>query len=553
MLKQLSISNYALIDQVEVSFDRGLTIITGETGAGKSILLGALGLILGERADNSALRDLERKCVVEGVFNVEGYQLESFFEQNELDFSADTVIRREVVAGGKSRAFINDTPVGLNVLKDLGEFLIDIHAQHQTRLLNSTGFQLNLVDVYAQHKELLFTYRSEYNNFIKLNNKQQQLQEELEKAMQNQSFFQFQFNELDEAKLDDAEELIQIEAELNVLTHAEVIKQALQQTSLLIKEGEVNATDLLANAKNGLIKVASYDSRLAELSTRLESLYQELKDLDGDLQRLDNSTFLDEERLQKLSERNDQLNRLIAKHRLSDLAELIALKDSLLSQLNVISFGHEELEKTAKEIEALQTRLEGLCAELSKGRAEAAPKVMKVVNDTLAYLGMNHAELRVALEYNKQQFKATGKDEIRFLLKSNLGGEFQPIEKTASGGELSRIMLCLKAASASKTIMPTIIFDEIDTGVSGEVASKMGAVLRRLGQSMQVISISHLPQIAGKGNAHYKVSKYIDGGTTHSKISRLNQEERVLEIAGMISGTEISEAAIANARALLQE
>ncbi len=552
MLKQLSISNYALIEQVEVSFDKGLTIITGETGAGKSILLGALGLILGERADNSALRDLDKKCVIEGTFNLEGYQLETFFQENELDFEATSTLRREVVAGGKSRAFVNDTPVSLTILKELGESLIDIHAQHQTRLLNNTGFQLNLLDVYAQHKDVLNAYKNSFAQFTKLKARKIQLAEELEKALQNQAYLQFQFSELDEAKLDNPEELSQIEAELNVLTHAEVIKQALQFTSGLLSLGEINVNDLLATAKNNLSKVATYDSRVAELSGRMESLYVELKELATDSEKLDLSINLDEEKLANLSERNNLLNRLLAKHKLTRLDELIALKNSFEDQLATISLGSDELEKLEKEIAQCETKLWDFGTQISKGRAEAAPKVMKVVNDTLTYLGMNHAELRIDIAA-VESLKTTGIDEVKFLLKSNLGGEFQSIEKVASGGELSRIMLCLKAASASRTTMPTIIFDEIDTGVSGEVASKMGAVLRRLGQSMQVISISHLPQIAGKGNAHYKVSKHIKEGTTHSLISLLNAEQRVLEIAGMISGTEITEAALANARTLLQE
>lgn len=552
MLKQLSIHNYALIEEVEVHLEAGLSIITGETGAGKSILLGALGLILGDRADSAALRDQNKKCVVEGLFNISAYDLEAFFSENELDYDGQTTLRREIIPGGKSRAFVNDTPVTLNILKDLGEQLIDIHAQHHTRYLNSFGFQLSLLDAYAANREKLNDYKAVFQHYSNLKLKKRKLEEDLAQAELNRSFIEFQFQELSEAKLENPNELQDLDTELSVLTHAELIKQSLQFASELLENSEFNVNASVLNAKNALLKAGNYHQDAAGLAGRLESVHIELKDLSAEIERLDNSLHLDQERLSDLNYRQDLLNRLMTKHRVSDLGDLISLRNDFETQLQVITSGGEELENLSIEIAASEKKLVSISADLSASRQGAAGVVSQKVNELLVFLGMQHAELKIEIEQS-EELRATGRDHVVFLFRSNLGTAFQSIEKVASGGELSRIMLCLKAVNASKSTMPTIIFDEIDTGVSGEVASKMGHVLRRLGQHMQVISISHLPQIAGKGQAHYKVSKEVRGESTYSKINKLSHEERVKEIAGMISGAQITEAALENARALLQE
>lgn len=552
MLKQLSVSNYALIEQIEVSFDKGLTIITGETGAGKSILLGALGLILGDRADNSSLRDQERKCVIEGLFDIADYGLESFFIENELDHDKLTTLRREIVPGGKSRAFINDTPVTLTILKDLGEQLIDIHAQHQTRLLNSFSFQLNLLDAYAGTKDVLADYKNVFSRYSQLKNQRRQLEEEMNQAELNRSFIEFQFTELDQAKLENESELADLEQELTVLSNAGLIKQSLQHVKEILAESDSNAISALQNARNALQKAGHFHQPSNDLSTRIESVFIELKDIAAEAEAFEESLQLDEERLSFVSARIDLLNRMLTKHRLTDLADLITFRNDLQRQLSVITAGGEELESLSLAINLLEKELHSKAKELSALRAGIAPMVAQKVNDSLRFLGMPHAEMKIELS-ETNELKLFGINELSFLLRSNLGSGFQSIDKVASGGELSRIMLCLKAVNAEKVVMPTIIFDEIDTGVSGEIASKMGEMLKSLSRNIQVISISHLPQIAGKGNAHFKVSKQVKDDTTVSKITKLEREERIREIAGMISGAQITEAAMENARILLQE
>jgi DNA repair protein RecN (Recombination protein N) len=551
MLKKLSISNYALIDDLEISFAGGLNILTGETGAGKSIILGALSLILGQRAESRYFFNQQKKCVIEGTFLIGEFHIKAFFEENDLDHEDETVLRREISADGKSRAFVNDTPVNLNVLKQLGEMLIDIHSQHATLEINDPGFQLLVVDSAARHNDLLDEYRTTYKAHKKALSKLQQLISESDKAKAELDYQQFQYDELEKAGL-LADEQPGLELELAALNNAEEIKRNLLGAYHLMNEGEISALLQLKEAGHQLSSIEKFNPFIGELHQRLSSTIIELKDIAAEIDDLEQRTNIDEERAAGINNRLNLIYSLQKKHRVSSNEELLAIQNELSEKIQQALFGDEEIAALQKQITAEKENLKQLAAKLSTGRKAAIPAIEKQVQATLAGMGMEHAVLKI--ENNvaaADNFDQNGVDHIRFLFSANKGHTLAEMSKVASGGELSRLMLAIKSLIAGYTALPTIIFDEIDTGVSGEVANKVGQVMEQLSQNLQVITITHLPQIASKGQSHYFVYKDNETATTYTRIKQLNESERVLEIAKMLSGDNPGESALQNARELL--
>ena len=551
MLKQLTINNYALIDNLEISFDGGLNILTGETGAGKSIILGALSLILGQRAESRYFFNQQKKCVIEGQFTIGGFQLVSFFEDNDLDYEEETVLRREITADGKSRAFINDTPVNLTILKQLGEKLIDIHSQHATLEINDPEFQLLVVDAVARHPELLNNYQTKFRSYRKSLNKLQELIEESNKAKADLDYYQFQFDELEKAKL-EADEQELMEQELYTLNNAEEIKRNLLGAHYLIQEGETAAIIQLREAAHQLSALEKYSPEIADLYQRLNSSIIELKDIAAEVEQLEQRTHTNEERANEVNTRLSMIYNLQKKHRVNTNAELLQIQEELSAKIQQAIFGDEEIDNLKQQIDLQKHELEQLAESLTANRLKAIPDIEKQVIDALAEMGMNNSVLKIEhTPTNGKELTKNGTDQIRFLFSANKGHALAEMSKVASGGELSRLMLSIKSIIAKYTALPTIIFDEIDTGVSGEVANKVGIIMERLAQNLQVITITHLPQIASKGNSHYFVYKDNSGETTNTRIKQLNNDERVVEIAKMLSGDKPGESALQNARELL--
>lgn len=549
MLKKLSISNYALIDNLEISFAGGLNILTGETGAGKSIILGALSLILGQRAESKYFFNQQKKCVIEGTFAIGEFHIKAFFEENDLDHEDETVLRREISADGKSRAFVNDTPVNLTVLKQLGEMLIDIHSQHATLEINDPIFQLLVVDSVAKHNDLLNEYHTNYKAYRKHLTTLQQLISESDKAKAELDYQQFQYDELEKANL-VADEQPQLELELATLNNAEEIKRNLLGAYHLMNEGEVSALIQLKEAGHQLSSLEKFNPFIGELHQRLNSTIIELKDIAAEIDDLEQRTNIDEERAVEINARLSLIYSLQKKHRVTTNEELLAIQDELSVKIQQALFGDEKIVELQLQIAAEKEALQQLAATLSKQRTTAIPSIERQVQKTLSVMGMEHATLKIE---NKVagDFDQNGIDHIRFLFSANKGHTLAEMSKVASGGELSRLMLAIKSLIASYTALPTIIFDEIDTGVSGEVANKVGQVMEQLSQNLQVITITHLPQIASKGQSHYFVYKDNKTATTYTRIKQLNESERVLEIAKMLSGDNPGESALQNARELL--
>ncbi len=549
MLHSLHIQNYALIQQLEINFSNQLTIITGETGAGKSILLGALGLLLGERADSDVLFDKEKKCVVEGNFLIENLGLEDFFKENEIDFDTHCIIRREITANGKSRAFINDTPVNLTALKQLSEELIDVHRQHETLSLNSSKFQLVMLDALAGNEILLAAYQQQFKNYQQKQNRLSALKTEQEQLLRNLDYFQFQFKELSEAKL-IGNELTELESELQLLENADNIKSTLQQAFQGLSESDEAITSQLKNIISQVNSIKNLKPEIAELHQRLNSAALEIKDIADEIDSLNQHINTDAERMQIVSERIDLLNRLMKKHNAANDDELLQIQNDFEQKIKAIEIGNDEIESIEKEISTLHQNLLTKAKSLSNKRLQAATPFEKNVNELLHEVGMPHALLKIE-HHALQEINQTGSDNFKFLFTANKGSALQEISKVASGGELSRLMLCIKSLVAASTHLPTLVFDEIDTGISGEVAMQVGKVLQQLASSHQVLCITHLPQIAAKGNAHYFVYKTTSGERTLSQIKSLNEHERIVEIAKMLSGNQPGEAAMANAKELL--
>jgi DNA repair protein RecN (Recombination protein N) len=549
MLQKLTIQNYALIDNLEIRFDAGLNILTGETGAGKSIILGALSLILGQRAESRYFFNQQKKCVIEGSFKIAGFHLNSFFEDNDLDHDDETVLRREISSDGKSRSFINDTPVNLTLLKQFGEKLIDIHSQHATQEINDPEFQLLVVDGVAGHYALLSDYQTKYKAYRKSLAALQQLIDQNDKAKADLDYYQFQFDELDKAGI-AADEQELLEKELYALNNAEEIKRNLLGAHFLMHEGETSAIIQLREAGQQLSVVEKYNNEVEELHERLKSTLIELKDIAAEIEIIEQQTITNDARAEEVNTRLSLLYNLQKKHRVSSNDELLAIQADLSEKIAQAVFGDEAVEKLQKQISAAQQELEKLAAELSANRKNAIPVIIQKVLANLAEMGMGNSVLEIE-QAPLAELGKTGVDSIRFMFSANKGHALADMSKVASGGELSRLMLSIKSIIAEYTALPTIIFDEIDTGVSGEVANKVGQVMERLAQNLQVITITHLPQIAGKGKSHYFVYKDDSESVTKTRIKKLSDEERVLEIAKMLSGDKPGESALQNARELL--
>ena len=549
MLVKLFVQNYALIRKLDISFGDGLTVITGETGAGKSILLGALSLVLGSRADSNVLLDKTVKCVVGATFRISEYDLSDFFTSNELDYDHTSILRREINPAGKSRAFINDTPVNLNILKELGEKLIDIHSQHQTLMLNESQFQLNVIDSFAGTGKMVGNYRSIYRKFRYLKKEYEEIKEQAEKNKSDLEYFQFQLNQLDEANL-KKDEQDELERELEMLEHAEEIRSALGGSSGLLQAEDASLLAMLRDLRNNISRVKNYLPGGEELNKRIESLYIELDDIAAEVERLTSSVEADPERLRFVNERLDLIYTLIQKHRVKDVSELISARNALKLKVESIVTTDERLGELGKELDKEYDSLKIFAEEISGSRIAVVKDVEEKITALLKQLGMLNARFIIDLKRNSD-YSASGIDGADFLFSANKQVQPENISRVASGGELSRVMLCLKSLLTRNNSLPTIIFDEIDSGVSGEVADKVGQILSEMGRYMQVVNITHLPQVAARGKGHYHVYKDDTEHSTITRVKLLNDEERIHEVAKLLSGSEVTETALKNARELL--
>ncbi|MBQ8674154.1 MAG: DNA repair protein RecN [Bacteroides sp.] len=550
MLQSLYIQNYALIEKLDIDFTSGFSVITGETGAGKSIILGAIGLLLGQRADVKAIRRGAAKCVIEARFDIAGYNLRPFFEEHELEYEDECILRRELSAAGKSRAFINDTPAALTQMRELGELLIDVHSQHQNLLLNKEGFQLNVLDIIAYNDEALNSYTALYREWKQTQQQLEALVEHAEKAKADEDYIRFQLQQLEEARLLPGMQE-ELEQEAETLTHAEDIKAALFRTDNLLASDEGAVLAAMKECLHTLQGLQRVYQPAVELTERLESTYIELKDISQEVADRGEEVEFNPERLQEVNERLNQIYSLQQKHRVSTVEELIALSDEYAERLNGITSSDSRIEEVKAACEAIYNKVEEQAAILTNRRRAAARIVEQQMAERLVPLGMPN--VRFVVEMGKRKEPGLhGADTVSFLFSANKNGTLQNISSVASGGEIARVMLSVKAMIAGAVKLPTIIFDEIDTGVSGEIADRMADIMQEMGDhSRQVISITHLPQIAARGRAHYKVYKQDNETETNSHIRRLTDRERVEEVAHMLSGATLTEAALNNARALL--
>lgn len=550
MLETLSIKNYVIIQHLEVQFSNNFCVITGETGAGKSIIMGALSLILGQRADTSVLNNREKKCIIEGRFSVDNStDINSFFDANDLDFELPITLRREINVSGKSRAFINDTPVTLNIIRELGIKLIDIHSQHSNLELGKRRFQLNVVDWYAGHFLLINEYSVQYKQLRKIEKEYNETVELATQAKADFDYYEFQFKQLDDLKLEGGE-LSELEAEQEILTHSEDIKTGLSTAFQLIDGDELSILPRLKETISSLNKISGYQSEIQSLQERLDSQYLELQDIASECELLAEKTEYDPSRLELITERLNSLYTLFQKHRVQTVEELILLRDEFDAKLQSAASYDLQLEKFEKELQDIRTELSDKAKKLTDSRKKQFPEIEKEIVGYLKELGMPNARFSIELK-SLPDFQATGKDEVNFMFAANKGGTLEEITKVASGGEMSRLMLSIKTVVAKSKALPAIIFDEIDTGISGEIALKMGAILKSMAEYMQVINITHLPQIASKGNNHYIVYKKETPTGVETGMRQLNDDERVLEIAKMLSGEKPTSAAIENAKSLL--
>ncbi|MCL2681873.1 MAG: DNA repair protein RecN [Bacteroidales bacterium] len=534
-----------------MDFDRGFSVITGETGAGKSILLGALSLILGQRADTQTLMDKDKKCVIEGTFDIKNLDLKSIFNEENLDYENPLILRREIATNGKSRAFVNDTPVNLNVLKTLGERLVDIHSQHETLTLNESNFRLNLVDALLEKPVLLDTYRYTYLEYKKVSEDLKHLIEADNKLKADQDYFQFLFSELDELHLVDGEQEA-MEQNLEVMNHAEDIKRNLLQSSETLNGGEENVLSALQLVDANLKKTAKISPNLQEISNRIHSTIVELKDIDSELNSVSNNVHFDIEKQALWTERLDKIYRLQTKHHVKTTAELLHIQNDLSSKLLDISTNSDKIEKLQSFLNRLTEDLTNKAKDLTFARKKSAQHIEKQVQQTLSQLGMKGARLELHFSQTPD-FTEHGRDHIKFMFSANLGSELRELSKVASGGELSRLMLAIKSVINQQNILPTIIFDEIDTGVSGDIAGKVARIMQQMSSSMQVIAITHLPQMAAKSRVHYRVYKRLDNQQTISEIKSLNTDEHIHAIASMISNETVTDSAISAAKELIND
>ncbi len=550
MLKQLYIENYALIQQLDVRFDPGFSVITGETGAGKSIMLGALALILGQRADTQVLFDKEKKCVIEGVFDIKKLNLRSFFDAEGLDYDDHVILRREISPVGKSRAFINDTPVNLIQMKDLGDHLVDIHSQHQTLTLNDSDFQMNVVDALIEHPEHLEKYKESYKKYKTLSQEISTLKAHEQQLKDEQDYLSFLFTELEELKLQAGEQET-MEQELEVMRHAEEIKGVLFQAANQLSEGEQNMLQSLSEIDHAFRKYQQISEELKNISERFHSAFVELKDLSSEVNEMADNVNFDAEKQQMYEERLDKIYRLQAKHHVQTIDELLQIQNDLSGKLVDITTSSEKIERLEQELQIVEKTLSELASVLSADRKKSSAHIEQEVTQVLKSLGMPEAHLHLQLA-ESDHFLSNGKDRIRFLFNANAGGEQKELGKVASGGELSRLMLAIKSVINSQSILPTIIFDEIDTGVSGDIAGKVSMLMQKMAENMQVIVITHLPQMAAKATYHYRVYKKNMDGVTRSEIKKLNNDEHLQAIAGMLSNEVVTDAAIHAAKELMK-
>lgn len=552
MLQSLYIQNYALIDTLDICFDTGFSVITGETGAGKSIILGAIGLLLGQRADSKAIKNGANRCIVEARFNISEYRMEAFFEENDLEYDKDEcILRRELLASGKSRAFINDVPASLTQMKELGEKLIDVHSQHQNLLLNKEGFQLGVIDLVAQNEKVLLDYKKLYSSYKECCRKLEETIEEAKKNKADEDYVRFQLEQLEEARLYEGEQE-ELEQEAELLSHVEEIKAGLYKVNETFSSEEQGILPVLKEALNTLRGLNSIYPATEELSDRLENSYIELKDIELEIDRHNENIEFNPERLEIVNERLNLIYSLQQKHRVKTVNELLEIREAYQTRLNAITSSEDLIAELTEKKEKLSRQVIKLAAELTKQRKSAAKEIEKQMQSRLIPLGMPNIQFKVELTPDKEP-DANGMDKVAFLFSANKNSALQNVATVASGGEIARVMLSIKALIAGTMNLPTIIFDEIDTGVSGEIAEKMACIMQEMGQNgRQVISITHLPQIASLGSAHYKVYKKDNETETTSHIRKLTEEERVEEIAHMLSGSTLTEAAINNAKALLK-
>ena len=551
MLKQLYIKNFTLIDELNISLYPGFSVITGETGAGKSIILGAIGLLLGNRADSKAIKAGRDRCVIEAHFDLSRYGMQKFFDDNDIDYDADdTIIRRELTAAGKSRAFINDTPVPLTRMRELGEQLVDIHSQHQNLLLQKEDFQLNVVDIIAQDADQLKVYQKEYDAYRKAKELLEELKAEIAKNHENEEFMRFQHKELDDANLQEGE-LEQLEQEAETLSHSEDIKTALFEADNALSGDDDSILDKLKNATHQLENICDVYPSMADVAGRMQSSYIELKDIAQEISSSVDHVEFDPNRLDAINTRLDKLYTLQQKFHVETVTELIATRDRIAEQLSHIDNGDEDIEEKEKEVAALLVKAEKQAALLTSIRQKSAKEIEKEMKGRLIPLGIPNVRFEIA--FADKPLSGNGADKVSFLFSANKSTQLQPVSQVASGGEIARVMLSLKAMISGAVKLPTIIFDEIDTGVSGKIAEKMADIMEEMGlQNRQVLSITHLPQIAAKGSHHYKVLKEETENGTISHMKELNNQERIEEIAQMLSGSDITQAALANAKELLR-
>ncbi|MCF1192637.1 DNA repair protein RecN [Mangrovimonas sp. AS39] len=549
MLTSLAIKNYALIDHLQVQFNQGLTIITGETGAGKSILLGGLSLILGKRADLSSLKDSEKKCIIEAVFDVKHYDLADLFKEEDLDYEPQTIIRREILPSGKSRAFVNDSPVNLSSLQALSKRLIDIHSQHETLQITEDDFQFQIIDALAVNGSRVSAYKDLLREFRSLQSNLDRLLKQKAEAIKEYDYHAFLLNELEEAKL-DSEDLEALEEEYEMLNNVEEIQEKLAHSVSLLSEEEIGVLKSLTELKNQFQGLSGFGSKYQDLYGRINSALIELDDVFSEVENLKDGVETDPNRLEFVNGRLQVINNLFTKHLVNSIPELLIIKQELGEKVSKTENLDEEISELENKILLKEKVLNQAAKEIHENRQKVIPSLIQQLKDILSQLGMPNAQFKIELQL-VNQFLQNGKDQIAFLFVANKGGNFNELKKAASGGELSRIMLAVKAILSNYVQLPTIMFDEIDTGVSGEISHKMGQIMLDMSKNMQVFAITHLPQIAAKGHSHFKVYKEDKEDVTETNLVKLNHDERIIEIAQMLGGVEISNSAIAHAKQLL--
>ena len=551
MLRSLYIQNYALIEKLDIGFDSGFSVITGETGAGKSIILGAIGLLLGQRADVKSIRKGASKCIIEARFDVSAYGMQPFFEANELEYEDECILRRELYASGKSRAFINDTPASLAQMKELGELLIDVHSQHQNLLLNKEGFQLNVLDLLAHDDAELAAYQKLYNDWRQARQDLEALVARAEQSRADEDYIRFQLEQLEEANLTDGEQE-ELEQEAEMLTHAEDIKAGLYRAGQALNADEGSVLEALKDCQNTMMGLRSVFAPAGELADRLDSVYIELKDISQEVADKEEEVEFNPARLDEVNARLNLIYSLQQKHRVDTVKALLSLQENYALQLSAITSSDEDIARLEAQVKELFSQVTAQAQVLTEARTRAALEVERQMAARLVPLGMPNVRFQVEMGVRKEP-GVHGADTVNFLFSANKNGVLQNISSVASGGEIARVMLSVKAMIAGAVKLPTIVFDEIDTGVSGEIADRMADIMQEMGDNdRQVISITHLPQIAARGRAHYKVYKEDNEVETNSHIRRLTDDERVEELAHMLSGATLTEAALNNARALLK-